>query len=79
MRVTFGAGFGSPSPVMGFATFAALCADNAVIIPESLYATDTKDGDQGGEQDSQLGHGPLLVTASATGSRSGINAPISSD
>ena len=28
LRVTFGAGFGSPSPVIGFATFAADCADN---------------------------------------------------
>jgi hypothetical protein len=27
LRVTFGAGFGSPSPVMGFAAFGAVCAD----------------------------------------------------
>ena len=37
LRVTFGAGFGSPSPVMGFATFAAPCAaDNVALVPELL-------------------------------------------
>src|SRR3954449_7854667 len=33
LRVTFGAGFGSPSPVIGFAAFAAVCADTEA--PES--------------------------------------------
>src|SRR5256885_9633852 len=28
LRVTFGAGFGSPSPVIGFPAFAADCADS---------------------------------------------------
>src|SRR3954465_7133631 len=33
LRVTFGAGFGSPSPVIGFAAFVAVCADTEA--PES--------------------------------------------
>jgi hypothetical protein len=40
--VTFGAGFGSPSPVMGFASFVAPCADNVVApLPESIEAVKT--------------------------------------
>ena len=38
--VTFGAGFGSPSPVMGFATFD--CADSVALVPEWLYAVNRK-------------------------------------
>src|SRR5262245_35246495 len=36
-RVTFGAGFGRPSPVMGFPTFAA-CADSVARELEMAYA-----------------------------------------
>jgi hypothetical protein len=37
LRVTLGAGFGSPSPVIEFATFAAPCAaDNVALAPELL-------------------------------------------
>src|SRR4029079_13342265 len=42
LRVTFGAGFGSPSPVIGFATFAADCADNVTREPGLLYAVNRK-------------------------------------
>ena len=40
LRVTFGAGFGSPSPVMGFATF--VCADNGARELGTLYAISRK-------------------------------------
>src|SRR6266545_1841473 len=42
LRVTFGAGFGSPSPVIGFATFAADCADNVARESGLLYAVNRK-------------------------------------
>src|SRR5215208_218435 len=42
LRVTFGAGFGSPSPVIGFATFAADCADNVTREAGLLYAVSNK-------------------------------------
>src|SRR6185295_9436132 len=41
-RVTFGAGFGSPSPVIGFATFAADCADNVARESWLEYAANRK-------------------------------------
>ena len=34
--VTFGAGFGNPWPVIGFAIFAAPCADNVALVTELL-------------------------------------------
>src|SRR4051812_25426865 len=40
LRVTFGAGFGSPSPVMGLPVFAADWADTAVE-PDWRYAVST--------------------------------------
>src|SRR4029434_325472 len=42
LRVTFGAGFGSPSPVIGFAAFAADCADNVARESRVLYAVSRK-------------------------------------
>src|SRR2546427_4007643 len=42
LRVTFGAGFGSPSPVMGFPTFAAGCADNVARESRLPYAVSRK-------------------------------------
>src|SRR5580765_1540464 len=42
LRVTFGAGFGSPSPVIGFAAFAADCADNVARESGLLYAVSRK-------------------------------------
>src|SRR5262245_21926384 len=37
LRVTFGAGFGRPSPVMGFATLAP-CAETVARVPKALHA-----------------------------------------
>src|SRR5437870_7575935 len=37
LRVTLGAGFGNPSPVIGFATLLA-CADTVAAAPEWTYA-----------------------------------------
>src|SRR5215813_6983216 len=42
LRVTFGAGFGSPSPVIGFAAFAADCADNVERELGMAYAVNRK-------------------------------------
>src|SRR5258705_5593878 len=43
LRVTFGAGFGSPSPVMGFVTFVAPCAHNVFEpSPQLIEAVKTK-------------------------------------
>ena len=58
LRVTFGAGFGSPSPVIGFATFAADCADNVARESGLLYAVSRKSGAgaERGEQNSRRGH-----------------------
>src|SRR6185503_11766718 len=41
--VTFGAGLGSPSPVIGFATFAAPCANSVfTFVPELIEAVSRK-------------------------------------